>query len=171
VGHVAVARISKAKLRELASGSFHERKENLILRGATGVGKTHLAIALGHLLCGRGISVGFHSTHLLFENIAAERAAGRFLTAVTRLAKVQVLILDDFGLRNYTHDEGTALLEILEERYGKGTAIITTQVEPDGWRALFQDSVISDAIVDRLVNPSDAILLGGESYRKKRKSN
>ncbi len=115
--------------------------------------------------------MGFHSTHLLFENIAAERAAGRFLTAVTRLAKVQVLILDDFGLRNYTHDEGTALLEILEERYGKGTAIITTQVEPDGWRALFQDSVISDAIVDRLVNPSDAILLGGESYRKKRKSN
>lgn len=145
--------ITKPKLRELAGGQFFERKESLVIRGATGVGKTHLTIALGHLLCSRGISVAFHSTHLLFENLATERIAGRFLAAVSRLTKVQVLILDDFGLRNYTHDEATALHEILEERYGKGTVIITTQVEPEGWRNLFQDSVISDAIVDRLINP------------------
>lgn len=163
--------IVKAKLKELSGGHFYERKENLVIRGATGVGKTHLAIALGHIFCGRGISVAFHSTHLLFESLQVERLAGKFLAAVARLKKVDVIILDDFGLRNYTHDEATALLEILEDRYGKGTAIITTQVEPEGWRGLFQDSVISDAIVDRLVNPSESVLLTGESYRKRRKAN
>ena len=163
--------LTKAKLKELASGHFYDRKESLILRGATGVGKTHLAIALGHLLCGRGVSVAFHSTHLLFESLQAERAAGRLLPAIARLKKTEVLIFDDFGLRNYTHDEATVLLEILEERYGKGSAIITTQVEPEGWRSLFQDSVISDAIVDRLINPSDSVLLTGESFRKRRKPN
>jgi DNA replication protein DnaC len=163
--------ITKAKLKELAAGYFFEKKQNLIIRGATGVGKTHLAIAIGHLLCGRGISVAFHSTHLLFENLQAERVAGRFLQAISRLRKVQVLILDDFGLRNYTHEEATALLEILEDRYSKGSVIITSQVESEGWRSLFQDTVISDAIIDRLVNPSDAVLLSGESFRKRRKAN
>lgn len=163
--------ISKAKLKELATLGFYDQKSNLIIRGATGVGKTHLAIALGNQLCGRGISVGFYSTHLLFENLHAEHVAGRFLTAMSRLRRTQVMILDDFGLRNYTHEEATALLEILEDRYGKASTIITSQVEPEGWRNLFQDSVISDAIIDRLINPSDLVLLSGESYRKKRKAN
>lgn len=93
------------------------------------------------------------------------------MAAIARLKKVDVLILDDFGLRNYTHDEATMLIEILEERYGKGIAIITTQVDPEGWRSLFQDSVISDAIIDSLINPSDSVLLTGETYRKRRKAN
>jgi DNA replication protein DnaC len=163
--------IGKAKLKELSQGSFYQRKENLIIRGQTGVGKTHLAIALGRLLCLQGVSVLFQSVNLLFEQLAAEKASGKYLLALTRLAKTNVLILDDFGLRNYSHEEATALLEILEERYGKGVIIITSQVDPDGWRGLFQDSVISDAIADRLINPSDNVILTGESYRKRRKVN
>lgn len=163
--------ISKAKLKELSQGSFFQRKENLLIRGQTGVGKTHLAIALGRLLCQQGISVLFQSVNLTFEQLAAEKASGKYLQALTRIAKTNVIILDDFGLRNYSHEEATMLLEIIEERYGKGIAIITSQVDPDGWKNLFQDSVISDAIIDRLVNPSDSVLLSGESYRKKRKVN
>jgi DNA replication protein DnaC len=163
--------ISKAKLKELSQGSFHQRKENLIIRGQAGVGKTHLAIALGRILCGQGTSVLFQSVNLLFEQLAAEKMAGKYLSALQRLSRANVIILDDFGLRNYSHDEATALLEILEERYGKATVVITSQVEPEGWKSLFQDSVISDAIIDRLVNPSDSVLLTGESYRKKRKVN
>jgi DNA replication protein DnaC len=109
--------------------------------------------------------------NLLFEQLAAEKMAGKYLSALQRLSRANVIILDDFGLRNYSHDEATALLEILEERYGKATVVITSQVEPEGWKSLFQDSVISDAIIDRLVNPSDSVLLTGESYRKKRKVN
>jgi DNA replication protein DnaC len=163
--------IAKAKLKELTIANFYARKESLIIRGQTGVGKTHLAIALGRMLCNQGISVAFHSANLMFEGLQAEKAAGRYLQALSKLAKVQAIILDDFGLRNYTHDEATTLLEILEERYGKGVVIITSQVEAEGWKSLFEDSVISDAIVDRLKNPSDSILLTGESYRKKRKAN
>lgn len=90
---------------------------------------------------------------------------------MSRRRKSQVIILDDFSLRNFTHEEATALLKILEDRYGKGSTIITSQVDPEGWRGLFQDSVISYAIIDRLINPSDSTFLSGESYRKRRKAN
>lgn len=163
--------LSIAKLKALSQASFYQRKENLIIRGQTGVGKTHLAIALGRILCQQGVSVLFQSVNLLFEYLTAEKAAGKYLPALTRLAKSSIIILDDFGLRNYSHEEATALLEILEERYSKGIVIVTSQVDPEGWKGLFQDSVISDAIIDRLVNPSDSVLLTGESYRKKLKAN
>ena len=163
--------ISKAKLKDLTTGSFYHRRENLIIRGPTGVGKTHLATALGRILCQNEISVSFFSVNILFEQLQAERAAGKYLQALAKIAKSNVIILDDFGLRNYTHDEAVTLLEIIEERYTKGIVIITSQVEPAGWRTLFQDSVISDAIIDRLNNPSENITLTGESFRKQRKDN
>jgi DNA replication protein DnaC len=161
--------ISKVKLKELAGISFCKKKENLIIRGATGVGKTHLAIALGRILCRNEVSVSFWSLNLLFEHLQAEKIAGRYLAALAKIAKSEVVILDDFGLRNYTHDEAIMLLEILEERYGKGIAIVTSQVEPEGWKTLFEDRVVSEAIVDRLHNPSDNITLTGESFRKNKK--
>lgn len=163
--------LSKARLKELAQGHFYERKENLIVAGPTGVGKTHLAIALGRLLCSTEVSVVFYSTNILFEQLTAEKTQGKYLQALQRLSKIKVLILDDFGLRNYSHDEATYLLEILEERYNKGSVIITSQVDPNGWKTLFQDSVISEAIIDRMINPSQLVTLEGESYRKKVKSN
>jgi DNA replication protein DnaC len=161
--------LSTAKFKELACGSFYERKENLIIVGATGLGKTHLAIAIGRALCQKQISVSFYSTNLLFEKLHSDKLCGKYLPSITALSKIGVIILDDFALRNYTHEEAGMLLELLEERYSKNITIITSQVEPSGWRALFEDSVISEAIIDRLVNPSDRIALTGESYRKERK--
>jgi DNA replication protein DnaC len=161
--------ITKTKLKDLTTTSFYHKKENLIILGPTGVGKTHLAIALGRILCQKEITVSFSSVNILFEQLQADKTAGRYLMALTKIAKSQVLILDDFGLRNYTHDEAISLLEILEERYNKGIVIVTSQVKPEGWRTLFEDSVISEAILDRLNNPSENIDLTGESFRKIKK--
>lgn len=159
--------ISKAKLKELGLLNFYHKNENLLLIGKTGVGKTHLAIALGKKLCQDGIETAFYSTNVFFEEAFAEKAAGRYLSWLKRCKKHKVLMLDDFGLRNYSHDEAGILLELLEERYRKSLMIVTSQVSPSGWATLFEDPVIAEAIVDRLQNPSAVVEMKGESYRKK----
>ena len=159
--------INKTKLKELSALSFFHDRENLTLIGGTGSGKTHLAIALGHRLCAQGISVQFFSTNLLLQEIEAQRAAGKYLLLLKSLTRYGVIILDDFGLRNYDHDEATSIMDILEERYRKGAIIITSQVKPDGWLDLFEDRVSAEAIVDGLKNPSVTIQLIGGSYREK----
>ena len=96
------------------------------------------------------------------------KAAGRYLHYIRGLIKAKVLILDDLGLRNYSHEEATSLMDILEERYHKAPLIVTSQVEPQGWLKLFEDPVIAEAIVDRLIHPCQKITLKGEkSYREK----
>lgn len=159
--------LSKPKLKELSLLNFYHKKENLLIVGKTGVGKTNLAIALGKKLCEEGMTTGFYSSNLMFEEVLAERAAGRYLKWINRIKKTSVLIFDDFALRNYSHEEANTLLEILEERYQKGTTIVTSQVSPSGWPSLFEDPVIAEAIVDRLTNPSCLVELKGESYRKR----
>ena len=163
--------ISKAKLKELALVNFFHKKQNLLIEGTTGVGKTHLAIALGKVICDDGNSTRFFSTNLFFEEVAAEKAAGRYLQFIRKIAKMAAIILDDFALRNYTHDEATILLEVLEERYGKGIVIVTSQVSPSGWKTLFEDPVIAEAIIDRLKNPSESIKLTGPTRRARVKGN
>lgn len=160
--------ITRQKIRELASLAFFHNRENLLILGKTGEGKTHLAIAVGKRLCQEGHKTLFLPVNFLFEEIQAARAAGRYLTYVKALIKTEALILDDFGLRNYTHEEATSLMDILEERYQKGVTIVTSQVTPEGWMKLFEDPVIAEAIVDRLVHPSQKLILkGGGSYREK----
>jgi DNA replication protein DnaC len=159
--------VSKVKLKELSSMGFYPQRENLILLGKTGCGKTHLAIALGRRACLSGISVRFLPINVLFEEIASEKAAGRYLLYLKPLAKIGILILDDFGLRNYSHEEATLLLDLLEERYQKGSLIVTSQVDPKGWLKLFEDPVIAEAIVDRMKHPSQKIPLLGPSYRER----
>jgi DNA replication protein DnaC len=159
--------IPKQKLVELAKGSFWHNKENVIILGKTGEGKTHLAQAIGRRLCQDEIPVNFTSVNLLFEEIQCQRLAGRYLVYIRTLNRSQILILDDFGIRAYTHAEASTLMDILEERYRKIPVIITSQVDPRGWLKLFDDPVIAEAIVDRLINPSQKIILKGGSYREK----
>lgn len=159
--------ISRPKLIELATGSFCRNKENLIILGKTGEGKTHLAQAIGRRLCQEGVRVSFTSINLLFEEISCQKIAGRYLVFIRNLNKAQTLILDDFGIRAYSHEEATILMDILEERYRKLSVILTSQVDPKGWFKLFEDPVIAEAIIDRLINPSQKIILKGGSYREK----
>jgi DNA replication protein DnaC len=160
--------LAKAKVAELCQLSFLHNLENLLIIGKTGLGKTHLAIALGKRLCQEGHSTLFLPVNFLFEEIQAAKAAGRYLNYVKSLTKAKALILDDLGLRNYSHEEATSLIDILEERYQKAPLIVTSQVEPQGWLKLFEDPVIAEAIVDRLIHPCQKVTLKGErSYREK----
>lgn len=162
--------VTKTKLNDLAALNFKHNQESLIILGKTGEGKTQLAISLGKRFCQEGYSAHFHSVSLLFEEVLAARAAGKYLKFIQDLKKIELLILDDFGLRSYTHAEATVLMDILDGRYRKGTVIVTSQVDPLGWTKLFEDPVIGEAIVDRLKNPSQKIVLKGGSYRERLKA-
>jgi DNA replication protein DnaC len=159
--------VTKQKFKELAALCFLQNLESLLLFGRTGEGKTHLAIAIGRRLCREGIQAFFLPVNHLFEEIAAARAAGKYLGFLKHLNKARVIILDDFGMRSYTHEEATALVEILEERYRKGAVIVTSQVDDKGWKRLFEDPVVAEAIVDRLTQPSQKLVLAGGSYRER----
>lgn len=159
--------LSQQKIRELAGLSFLASKQNLLILGKTGEGKTHLAVALGRRLCRENHAVSFLPVNFLFEEVIAAKTAGKYLPLIKRINKSDVIILDDFGLRNYSHEEANVLVDILEDRTGKGMTIVTSQVDPKGWIKLFEDPVIAEAIADRLINPSQKITLKGGSYREK----
>jgi DNA replication protein DnaC len=162
--------MTKPKLRELASLGFYHANENLLILGKTGEGKTHLAIAIGQRLCAEGVSALFLPVNFLFEEILAAKAAGKYLAYVKRLTQTKVLVLDDFGLRNYTHEEANVLVDVLEDRHRRGSVIVTSQVDPRGWQKLFEDPVIAEAIVSRLEHPSQRLNLRGGDYRQKLQS-
>lgn len=162
--------ITKAKLRELVALGFFRSNENLLILGRTGEGKTHLAIAIGRRLCAENVSTLFLPVNFLFEEVQAAKAAGKYLTFIKRLTQTKVIVLDDFGLRNYTHEEANVLVDLLEDRHRKGSVIVTSQVDPKGWMKLFEDPVIAEAIVSRLEHPSQRINLRGGNYREKLQS-
>jgi DNA replication protein DnaC len=147
--------ISKTKLKELAGFGFYRARVNLVILGRTGEGKSHLAMALGRRLCQEGLSAQHWPVSLLFETIAAERAAGTYLKWLAHIHAAKVLILD----------EASSLMDILEARYQQTSHIITSQVDPKGWLKLFEDQVIAEAIVERLTKPSEILRLRGGSYR------
>lgn len=159
--------LTKPKIKELSLLTFIKNKQNLIILGRTGEGKTQLAISIGRKICEAGLSVSFLPVNLMFEEVLVARSAGKVLSYLNQLSRTQVLILDDFGLRNYTHEEATFFVEFLEARIKKGPVIITSQVDPKGWYKLFEDPVIAEAVVDRMINPAERVQLEGGSYRDK----
>jgi DNA replication protein DnaC len=159
--------LTKAKMRELAALSFLQSNENLLILGKTGEGKTHLAVAIGRRICAENTSTLFLPVNFLFEEVLAAKASGKYLAYIKRLTQTKALILDDFGLRNYTHEEANVLVDLLEDRHRKGSVIVTSQVDPRGWQKLFEDPVIAEAIVSRLEHPSQKLILKGGNYREK----
>ena len=159
--------VSRARLKELVGLGFCKNKENLVILGRTGEGKTHLAISLGRKICDESMSVAFLPVNLICDEVLAAKASGKYLGYLSRLHTTKVLILDDFGLRSYSHEEAMMFIELLEGRAKKGPVIVTSQVDPKGWLKLFEDPVVGEAIVDRLINPSQKVNLKGGSYRFK----
>lgn len=159
--------LTKQKLRELASLAFIQNNENLIFVGGTGAGKTHLSVAIGRRLCADNITTVFLPVNFLFEEVQAAKVAGKYLLYIKKLNQTKVIILDDFGLRSYSHEEANILVDILEDRHRKGSVIVTSQADPKGWGKLFEDPLIAEAIVNRLEHPGQKITITGPSYREK----
>jgi len=158
--------VSKIMIKEFQTLNFLKSFENIIFVGGTGVGKSFLAQAIGHCACLAGKDSKFIAINYLFEQFKAAQKAGHVLSFLKRFSTYEILILDDLGLRKFTHEEATLLYQIVEDRYQKGSTIITTQVRPPGLRDLFDDQVMAEAVIDRLTSNAHIIEIKGSSYRR-----
>jgi DNA replication protein DnaC len=159
--------IDRAVFAKLASGGWIDRHENLLITGATGLGKSWIACALGHKACRDNRSVLYYRVPRLFEALAIARGDGRYARMLKTLGRAQLLILDDWGLSLLTALERRDLLEILDDRHGRAATIVTSQLPVDTWHEIIADPTLGDAILDRLVHNAHRLQLNGESMRKK----
>lgn len=158
--------VSKIMIKEFQSLNFLKSFENIIFVGGTGVGKSFLAQGIGHCACLSGRDSKFIAINYLFEQFKAAQRSGHVLSFLKRFSMYEVLILDDLGLRKFTHEEATLLYQIVEDRCQKGSTIITTQVRPPGLKDLFEDQVLAEAVIDRLTSNAHIIEIKGSSYRR-----
>lgn len=157
--------LSKQTILELTRGDWLEKKQNVLITGPTGIGKSFLANALGHQACRAGYTTNCHRLPRLLENLFVAKADGSHLKMLARLAKVQVLILDDFGLAPLADIERKDLLEIVEDRHGVGPLILTSQLPIKDWHQIIGEPTIADAIIDRVLHHVHKIELKGKSMR------
>ena len=158
--------LDRALLARLVAGDWIDRHQNCLITGPTGIGKSWLGCALGHKACRDGRSVFYQRVPRLFEALALARGDGRHARMLKNLARVELLILDDWGLSVLTQGQRIDLLEILEDRNGRGSTIVTSQVPAEQWHEVIGDPTLADAILDRLVHNAHRLNMTGESMRK-----
>ena len=157
------------QLRNLATCGFVTRHESVLLYGPVGVGKTHAAQALGHAACRAGHSVLFTKTSAMLRDLAGGRADGSWEPRLRRYLQSDVLILDDYGMREFTPTQAEDLYELICERYRAGSMIVTSNRSPRDWYALFPNPVLAESALDRLVNSAHHVLFRGRTYRPLRR--
>ena len=160
--------VPKAKVIELATCHFVERRENVLLVGKTGVGKSHIAQAIGHRACLLGHTVLFTSAQQLLGQLRAARADQSYDRKMLRFTTPDLLIIDDLGLRGLRDDEPMDLYEVIRHRYELGAVIITSNRDVDEWPPLFGDTLLAGAAMDRLLHHAHVIPIDGESFRNPR---
>jgi DNA replication protein DnaC len=160
--------LPKQVVLELANPQWIASARNVLLTGPTGVGKSYIACALGNLAARAGRTVLYLRAARLFENLQQARGDGSHLRALARLAKAELLIIDDFLITPLSDVERKDLLEIVEDRYGSGATVLTSQCPVKEWHAAIGDPTLADAICDRLVHNAYKIELRGESIRKRK---
>jgi DNA replication protein DnaC len=159
--------LDKALMRQLATCRWVHEGLNLIINGATGVGKTWIACALAQKACREGYSVLYLRLPRLFEDLGLAHGDGRFSKLMAGFAKTDLIILDDWGLAKFTAEQRRDLLELLDDRHGHRSTLVTSQVPVDHWHDVIGDPTLGDAILDRLVHNAYRITLKGESMRKR----
>lgn len=157
--------VPKSKVLDLATCAFVERRENVLLVGQTGVGKSHIAQALGHRACMAGYTVTYTSAHQMLGQLRAARADNSYDRKMTRFTSPDLLIVDDLGLRTLQHDEPMDLYEIIRERYERGSIVMTSNRAIEEWPPLFHDDLLAGAAMDRLLHHSHVLVIEGDSYR------
>ncbi len=160
--------IDRNQIMRLADCSFIGRYENLLITGSTGIGKSYVASAIGHQACIMGYRVLYASTPKLFAKLKMAKADGSYIKEIAKVERQQLLILDDFGIQPFDAQSRAALMEIIEDRHGKTSLIITSQLPVSKWYEVIGEKTIADAILDRIVHDAHRIELKGESMRKKR---
>ncbi|MFK8039427.1 MAG: IS21-like element helper ATPase IstB [Crocinitomicaceae bacterium] len=159
--------IDKNQIQRFTPCDFIKKNESILITGSTGVGKSYIASALGYQACSLGYRVMYFNTHKLFTKLKTAKADGSYLREVNKLEKQDLLILDDFGLRTLDNINRHILMEIIEDRHGKRSTIIASQLPTNAWHQIIGEQTIADAILDRLVHSAHRINLKGESMRKK----
>lgn len=160
--------LNKNHTLRLADCDFIDKKENVIITGSTGIGKSYIASALGHQACSLGYKVLYEHTAKLFARLKMAKADGTYLKEVTKMEKQELLIIDDFGIQPLDQQSRTILMEIIEDRHGKRSTVFTSQVPVSKWHEVIGEQTIADAILDRIIHVAHRLELKGESMRKKK---
>ena len=162
--------VFKNLVQRLSTCEFIKKGEDLFITGSTGTGKSFLASALGQQACLLGYKVLYTNTTKLMSHLKMAKADGAHLKELSKIEKQDALILDDFGVQPFDAGSRALLLDIIEDRHGKKSTIITAQVPVKKWHEVIGEKTLADAILDRIVHQSIRIELYGESLRKKQKA-
>lgn len=168
IDYRAARSLDRALVQKLLTGAWIAAHESVLICGPTGIGKSWLACALGQKACRLNHSVLYLRVPKLFSDLALARGDGRYARIMRTVSRVEVLILDDWGLAPLDANARHDVLEILEERHGRRSTVVTSQLPVDRWHDLIGDPTYADAILDRLVHTSHRIALDGDSLRKAR---
>jgi DNA replication protein DnaC len=160
--------LDKALMRQLGTGKWVQEHQVVIVSGATGTGKTYVSCALAQQACRKGYRAMYRRASRFFDELRLARADGSYPRLLSRIARIDVLVIDDFAMAPVTETERRDLLEVLEDRYGARATVIASQLPPERWHDYLADPTVADAICDRLMHGAHRIALKGPSRRKEK---